>query len=418
MTTGRLRGAVVAVAALGALVVAPASAACTGLRSGRTASVAAPAGADAESLGVAYSKSGATQALYLPTARTVLRSTDAGCTWQVTASLDAAPVTALGKVDVLYTFYSLAVSPPGRDGKHTIYAVAADGAASVAFAPPAVVATSTDDGAHWTYHEPAPAELAGDYPRCMFGYGWTVVRAGPDPTTAYLLCNITTFSEAWLMFGPGECQVAYYVTHDAAKTWRAVQPRFSDPAKVSTTDPRGCDRRTMPVPDPVRPKVVWDPVKGGLVRSGDDGHTFAPFASFTPAMGEIPSTDVTSAGGRTTALIWYSARIATSTGGPAVDLPSVPVKAAYTGFLQQVAFVPGTRDIVAFYCDPQKRARTFRFSDRTRRWSELPAAPIATFANGFEESAGVALVTSPTARDLYLADRDAKGGPRIARYSL
>jgi hypothetical protein len=417
--TRRVRGALLAAAAFATVVVVPAGAGCAGLRGGgRTASVPAPAGSRAESLAVAYAKSGRTDALYVLTPRTVLRSTDGGCSWRVTASLDDAPSTSPEKTDTFYEFVSLAVSPAAANGGHTVYAVATERIAAAAVTPPVVVATSTDDGAHWTYRDAAPADLAGDYPRCGAGTGWTVIRAGSDPATAYLRCETLPLAELALMYGPGECQVVYYATHDGAKTWQAVSPRFSDPAKVSVANPRGCDWRNVPQPDRTRARVVWDVEKTGLLRSADDGRTWAPFATLQPARDEFPAYDAVTVNGRIVTLLWDATRLGVSTGGAPRDLPPLPIKSPESGFVWQAAIVPGSRDVVAFYRDVEKRSRTYRYSDRTKRWTELPGAPVAGSEPGWRGTSGVALVSDTRSRDVYLANDDAPGGARIARYSL
>lgn len=357
---------------LGSLAVAPAGAAgCAAVhRSGRWTTIDLPAGAASSTVQAAYARDGRTEALYVLDNRTVRRSTDGGCTWPAALSLDTAPPGPW--TSPLYQLIGLAVSPPGANGKHTVYAVAADQITGVVAVPPVTQAVSTDDGAHWTVRGPSPAELAGDYPRCE-NAGWTTLYAGSDPATAYLTCTILSFGELALLY-VGECQNASYVTHDSGASWQPAVGRLLDPAKVSAANPRGCEPIAKPRPDAGGRQVVWDLRGDQVLRSADDGRTFAPYLT-SPVPASNATLVSTTVRGAPVLLLWdTSHRVLVAGGRPAV-LPPLPVKGTALGATKVAGLLPGTSDVLLLYTDGYKAPRVFRYAAARGAWSELPAPP-------------------------------------------
>lgn len=384
------RRAVPLVAALLAGVVAPPShaAACV-TRSGPWSIARAPATMHAADATVAFGRDGR-DVLYaydsftsdMPRGRALLRSTDGGCTWSTAVSLDTVgTANDVWRLDTGYQLVTLAVAQATRARPARIYAVASDDTYTLGVSMPIVTVVSLDGGATWAVRQPAPAALAGDYPRCgKDGFQTTTLKVGTDPSTLYLRCHVGGLGDVALQ--GAECNDAYYVTHDAAVTWTAARGRLRDPAKAS--DNVGCGRGWWyPTPSTVTPRTVWDvgfdsaAATTTLSVSHDDGATFAPVATTKEKTNGPYGFAVSERPGRAPVLavvgtndLWLS--------GPAGPLSIVPRPVpphGRIGAIAGAAFLPDGRLFVAYDLDKPAGSAAYVLDVARRRWQRVPLPP-------------------------------------------
>jgi hypothetical protein len=392
-------------------------------RSGRWATIDLPATAtvDATAAIPRRGKNGA-DVLVAGAGRSLLRSADGGCTWTTVLSLDALPATSAAH-SPLVAFWTIAVSPAAGPGPRSVYVVAGDGAGTVAVALPVLTFVSPDDGVHWTTHEAGPADLAGDFPRCS-SQTETTVRPGPDPASAYLLCRSPGVLEVPLViFGP-LCSVAFYVTHDAARTWRPISSRLTDPTAIGPDNVSGCHRisrlYTSPVPDEDARRVLWVPptCEKTLLRSADDGATLKPYATL-PAMPNsclLRITTSTLPNRRSVVALCDAAHLwVVAPSGQTTEAPVLPLKLSERGSIRGCDLVRGTDRVLVSYVDGNNRPRAFGYDITHRSWQDAGLAPALGPTPAWHGYDRVVGLSSRGSRDVYLG---VSGGTHLFRVAV
>lgn len=385
------RFALIVAVAVGGLALATPTLAvgCAGSEPSRPRSwtdVTLPPGARPETLAVAFGGADTADTLYVaaPSAavtpglirderpRSVLRSRNGGCDWQSVLSLDELQATSRSRIDPSTEFLELTISARDTSGGRTVFAFAADPQLGGEVAAPVLLAISRDDGASWSVREAGAGDATREYPAACGERDR--LAAGVDSATVYLRCR----ANGWAVTTPGICNPGYYITRDAGATWQVIRSRAHDAGKVSATNPLGCGGGpSKPRPDRVSPGVVWDLDNRTVSRSTDDGRNFAPFAVATAKGGSGMGFDISSRGGKRTALLWNGSEILVSParGSEMLALKELPIPASEKGFFGNAMFVPGTGDVVAFYTGADSRARVFRYSSSRRTWAEFVSPP-------------------------------------------
>jgi hypothetical protein len=388
---------------------------CPGVHHGLVTTVDLPATAYAYNDDAVVVPGGGTRhadAIVALTDRTVYRSPDGGCMWAPVLTFDPAAVSPW-RSSPTASFFSVGVSAKRADGRHTLYVVAGESTSTITPAEPVATYTSVDDGLHWTVHEPAVTDLAGDVPRCT-PYGTRVVPTAA-PRTAYLVCLDGSFSEFPLSIGPPECDVAVYVTADDGATWHAVAGRYTDPALVSTSNFGGCGEvapSDMFVPDPVAPRTV---VRSGwcdtaIRRSADGGRTYRPWLALprVPPYCWIGMSAATVPGLGRTVLACDVGGLQVASARGTQDA-KVRVRSSETGVFTGCAFVPGTTRVLGFYLDGQKRCRVYSYDVARRGYSPPRYAPYDTKSGCAWSTGNVTPVSAPGAAAVWVQSTGRSG---------
>jgi hypothetical protein len=411
-----------AVAFLGPVAV-PAAAGCAGVHaSGRWAAIDLPAGttSDVTAVDAGRGKNGA-DVLLAAGGRALWRSADGGCTWSTVLSLDTVPSTS-PTGSPLAAIWSIGVSPSSRPGPRSAYVVAGEGFSNYLAALPVTTFASADDGLHWTRHEASPNDLAGDFPRCS-SQPDTIVLPGAEAATAYLRCGANGSAEVGTEVAGPVCRFAWYVTRDAAATWQAVEPRYSDPNAISQENTSGCGHtaRTFayPVPDADTPHLVWVPpgCENTLLRSTDDGKTLKTYATISPPAWSCftRATFSTLPDKRPVAAICDSHNLWVVTrSGKAEPAPIPRLRIEERGLINGCDLVRGTAGVVMTYYDGQGRCRAFRYDVVHRSWRDLGFAPLLG-TNAWRDYDRVAGSSVRGSRTVYLR---AAGGSRVFRVTV
>lgn len=291
--------------------------------------------------------------------RSVMRSTDGGCSWQVVLGLQPTAGTGLYDLDPAYGFGSLAISPQVR--APVAYATINDWSQGVEIGggvppppkPPTYVAASRDGGASWSISSSA------------LGYcrDTSVTIAPSDPDTAYLLCD-----------------QALYVTRDGARTFTLMTP----PMSVQNNTNAGYKQVAV---DPFNPRDVWTlgqqscgkdaicalhTTDGKTWRSvnlpastaiGGEQSSIAQFrprrqSSSTVVVWAVGGLEISTNAGRT----WFVAKVPPEIAAPVED----------------VAFTPDGKGLFVFvnyYVRCSTTNAVARFDTAHRRWGKVLPTP-------------------------------------------
>ncbi len=249
MNARRWRASILAAAAVGLTLVAPADAAgCQGVRrTGRWTTIDPPVALPVAVAGVQIGGlAGAPRVagdpfnakrMYFSAGRKVYRTTDGGCSWQLVFDLDTAgEPTNLHRSDAAYQIMQLVVS-----GK-AVYAMAYDPLSALTAPLPVYLAMSQDGGSTWQVPAPGAAEgTSGAVPLCSSA---RMSVAPGDPRTVYLDCSSSSFATffAAIVVRPG-----VFVTTDSGRTWR----------KSAGTGYTAYGIQPGVVVDPLDAKKVW-----------------------------------------------------------------------------------------------------------------------------------------------------------------
>jgi hypothetical protein len=318
-------------------------------------------------------------------ARTLWRSRDAGCSWAPVLSLDTAgAATDLQRLDPAYRLMWVTVAQGAAARPRAIYALAGDDGYGFGVSLPVVTFVSTDDGAHWTVHQPPPAALAGDHPRCeRDGIGRTRLDVGTDPSTVYLRCHVGALGEVFLMT---QCADSYYVSHDAATTWTASRPPLRDLAHAYPDDGLGCAPLNAPVPSRTTPREVWEyewrfPGPLTLVVSRDEGKTFAKAAATRAAVTCSCGFEVGQPrSGRPVVAAWDSTEVYLADAAGTLGRVPRPVPTSGTlGGLSGAAFLQDAKGrlrlLVGYHVEKPEASEAFLLDPATRRWTVVTPRP-------------------------------------------
>lgn len=327
--------------------------------------------------------------------RGLTRSTDDGCTWTVTSSLDDLAQTSAARLDPTFRFDALVA----RGG--TVYATAVSSDQSIVTAPTVVTAVSRDAGAHWTVHEYAATELTSDVPRCTTTY----LSAARDDGTVYLSC----FNGGLAQIALGEvarCNYSFYVSRDYAATWQPVIAGVVDPAHVGYDGNlhNGCGASpgslNGPVVDTLRRGTLWTSDNLAVSRSTDDGRTQSTWASM-PQGEFLAGFTVAVDRGRDVVVAWTSSgkTYLAKAAGPFVAVPAMKLPVSESGQARGHLVLPGTTRMLVPYYDGKARSRLWSLDLVRRTWRELPPPPSAWAASG-----PVVVASSADGRTVYIAE--------------
>lgn len=308
--------------------------------------------------------------LVASTGRTIVRSTDGGCTWQQVYSLDTdTPDSWWAKRSLTMNVIDVAVSQ-NTSGARTIYAVGRDSSSSLTVSLPFFTLVSTDAGAHWKFSEP-PFGVDGLDHRCAN----VLVTAGPDPRLAHLTCTTGGLGELPLLIA-AQCPTMQFVTTDAGATWRPVNARYSQLQPDLSRGP--CGQMWAPTADAATPHLLWQMTtcSNQVVRSADGGKTTSVYATIPTGGCNNSLASAADTRGRGTLVVCGGGTgVWLAQGGKLVKTGAIPLRSHEIGTVRGCVVEPGSGRIVAYYLDSQQKQRVYVYDLGRKTWRLLGTVP-------------------------------------------